>query len=66
MGLKCQKCGRATGKRTNRYCSDCGKEVRRRMGKSGYLQDTYVPRYFSDERGRKGMRDPRVLAGVPH
>ena len=66
MGLKCEECGLPTSRRTNRYCSKCTKKVRRRMRESGYLQDTYVPPYFNDERGRTGMRDPRVLAGVPH
>jgi hypothetical protein len=36
------------------------------MKLGGYLQETYVPPYWSDERGRKGLRDTRVLGGTPH
>ena len=66
MASNCQKCGCPIRNRTNRYCYRCAKRVRAQLRRSGYLQDTYVPPYFSEERGRKGMRDTRVLAGVPH
>ncbi len=65
MAANCQICGSALRDKTNRYCFKCSKGVRRKMAQSGYLQKTYVPPYFSEERGRKGMRDPRILGGVP-
>lgn len=66
MAVNCEMCGSALANRKNRYCPECTKIVRRRMRESGYLQSAYVQPYFSDERGRKGMRDTRVLGGVPH
>jgi hypothetical protein len=50
----------------NRYCGKCSKRVRAELQRSGYLQNTYVPPYFSEERGRKGMRDMRVVGGTPY
>ena len=50
----------------NRYCGRCSKKVRAELQRSGYLQSTYVRPYFSEELGRKGMRDPRVLGGVAY
>ncbi len=66
MATTCQTCGRPMSTPKNRYCSGCSKKVRAELRRSGYLQSTYVRRYFSEELGRKGMRDPRVLGGVPH
>jgi hypothetical protein len=50
----------------NRYCGECAKQVRAAMHRAGYLQSTYVPPYFSDERGRKGMRNMVVVGGAPY
>jgi hypothetical protein len=50
----------------NRYCGECSKQVRAAMHRSGYLQNTYVPPYFSEERGRKGMRNMVVVGGAPY
>ena len=66
MAANCETCGCRMSNRKNRYCGKCAKLVRAQMNRSRYLQDTYVPPYFSDERGRKGMRDMRVIAGAPH
>jgi len=66
MAPTCQRCGRQIRNRKNRYCKRCGAIMLREMEKSGYLQDTYVPPYFNDERGRKGMRNPWVLGGAPY
>lgn len=66
MGMICQRCGESNPRRMNRYCSPCTRIVMTEIAKSGYFQSTYAPRIFSEERGRKGMRDPRVLGGVPH
>lgn len=66
MGANCHICGCEMKNRKNRYCRFCAAGVVRKMRESGYLQDTYVPRYFSDERGRKGMRDMRAVGGAPY
>jgi len=66
MNPTCERCGRRIGNRKNRYCRRCGRIVLRQMEKAGYLQDTYVPPYFSDERGRKGMRSLWALGGAPY
>ena len=65
MSTVCQGCGGPKSTPKNRYCGECAKIVRKEMRESGYLQNTYVPPYFSEERGRTGMRDSRVLGGVP-
>ena len=62
----CERCGGRKSNRKNRFCGKCRKKVIAEMKRSGYLQDTYVPPYFSDERGRKGMRDMRVIGGAPY
>jgi uncharacterized OB-fold protein len=66
MATNCQTCGCRMSTPKNRYCGRCSKKVRAELQRSGYLQSTYVRPYFSEELGRKGMRDPRVLGGVPH
>jgi hypothetical protein len=65
MSVICQKCGCSNSNRKNRFCNKCKKELLAEMARSGYLQNTYVPPYFSDERGRRGMRDMRVVGGAP-
>lgn len=66
MSDRCGQCGQPTGNRKERYCRPCRKAVLLQMKLGGYLQETYVPPYWSDERGRKGLRDTRVLGGTPH
>ena len=66
MGLICERCGGPNRIKANRYCTPCKHVVLREQREAGYFQSTYAPRVFNDERGRKGMRDPRVLGGVPH
>jgi hypothetical protein len=66
MALNCEMCGSILTNRKDRYCPPCTKVMRRRMRESGYLQSAHVPPYFSDERGRKGLRDTRVLGGEPY
>ena len=52
MGTRCDLCGQPVARRKNRYCPRCTKVMRRRMRQDGYLQDTYVPPYFSESLGR--------------
>jgi len=66
MAANCQTCGCRMSNPRNRYCGECSKQVRAAMHRSGYLQDTYVPPYFSEERGRKGMRNMVVVGGAPY
>jgi hypothetical protein len=66
MAVNCERCGEAIKNQTFRFCVKCRRVVLRELQAVGYLQDTYVPPYFSEERGRKGMRSPQVLGGVPH
>ena len=65
MATHCEQCADALSNHKNRFCTKCASEMRRVMKRSGYLQNTYVAPYFREDRGRKGMRDPRVLGGVP-
>ncbi|MFW5690786.1 MAG: hypothetical protein ACOCXY_03155 [Planctomycetota bacterium] len=66
MAENCQTCGCRMSSHKNRYCGECAKQVRAAMRRAGYLQSTYVPPYFSDERGRKGMRNMVVVGGAPY
>jgi predicted RNA-binding Zn-ribbon protein involved in translation (DUF1610 family) len=66
MAINCEQCGKTLKDRTYRYCPSCRAVVLGRLHRCGYLQDTYVPPYFNDSRGRKGARDPRALGGVPY
>ena len=65
MGKYCHACNRPTRKISDRYCANCAKMIKDHLKDVGYLQDTKVPKYFSDERGRKGMKSLVVLGGEP-
>ncbi len=66
MATHCETCGEPLDNRKNRYCRPCAFELLTEMRHAGYLQNTHVPRYFSEGRGRKGIRHPRALAGEPN
>ena len=65
MSATCQRCGEHNSNRKNRFCGRCRKKVLAEMSRSGFLQSTYVQPYFSDERGRRGMRNMVVVGGAP-
>ncbi|NLX60637.1 MAG: hypothetical protein GXY74_16300 [Phycisphaerae bacterium] len=64
MAVNCERCGTALKDQTYRFCRKCRWKVLGKLARCGYLQNTYVPPYFSDARGRKGTRNPWPLAGA--
>ena len=59
----CELCGVVDAVRGNRYCKKCGRAVLLELQQKGYLSDSIPPKPFSDERGRKGLKDPKTLGG---
>jgi anaerobic ribonucleoside-triphosphate reductase len=64
MAVNCERCGKELKDQTYRFCRKCQWKVLGELARCGYLQNTYVPPYFSDARGRKGTRNPWPLAGA--
>ena len=65
MNDLCRRCGKFPRIKNERYCRPCRYAMLREFVLSGYLQDTYVRPYWSDERGRNRRAPARPSRLLP-